>query len=598
MFPVFPTHFRRCLWLVAGLASLLGPLAGGAAESSREVIVRAILAESATEKRELITSLVGRGDDEIALLLTAWRTDALFIRTLPDGTSFPVLLTGEPDANGARAALRVDTGEPVLDYEGQPAWFARTQLTPVKHNNALRVAMKKVLDIVDIASPDEDTRYAAVTNLTLEPEKLPALRARLAREETPRLQRALRETIALIEIQDPARDVKLAALHELETLHPLRSEAALAAIFQAAQAGTDADLTAAARRAVRAVEGHKSAVNFFGTISRGVSTGSILLVVALGLAITFGLMGVINMAHGEMIAVGAYTTYLVQRIFGEGITLPFFGLNLGIPGLHLTGAAYQSYFFFALPLSFLAAAMVGIGLERSVIRFLYRRPLESLLATWGVSLLMQQVFKLMFGSNNVDVQKPVYLSGNWEVNDVTFAWAWLFVIGFVILTVIGLWLVLNRTPLGLLIRAVMQNRSMAACMGVRSTRVNLLTFALGSGLAGLAGAFVSQVNNVGPLLGQNYIIDTFMVVVVGGVGNLGGTVLSAYAIGGIDQVFQQYLPTIAPGLAGVPYIGNFLQNLGQDSAVFGKILVLCMIILFLQWRPAGIFVTRSRSLEG
>jgi urea transport system permease protein len=309
-------------------------------------------------------------------------------------------------------------------------------------------------------------------------------------------------------------------------------------------------------------------------------------------------MGVINMAHGEMIAIGAYTTYVVQNIFAGGITLPFFGLSLSLPGLGLQGAAYNSYFLVALPLSFLAAALAGIALERGIIQFLYRRPLESLLATWGVSLILQQTFRLMFGANNVDVPRPSYLQGNFTLNDVTMSWPWLFVIGFAVVIVIGVWLMLTRTPLGLLIRAVMQNRSMASCMGVRTTRVNMLTFAFGSGLAGLAGAFVSQINNVGPALGQSYIVDSFMVVVVGGVGNIAGTVISAFGIGSIDQVLQQYLPTIAPGLAGVPYIGNFLQNLGQDSAVFGKIMVLVGIILFLQWRPAGIFVTRSRSLEG
>jgi urea transport system permease protein len=318
---------------------------------------------------------------------------------------------------------------------------------------------------------------------------------------------------------------------------------------------------------------------------------------ALGLAITFGLMRVINMAHGEMIAVGAYTTYLVQNIFGAGLTIPCFGLSLPIPGLNLTGTAYQCYFLAAIPLSFLAAALVGIGLERSIIQFLYRRPLESLLATWGVSLVLQQTFRLMFGANNVQVSSPVYLSGNWTVNDVLLGWNRVFVIGFAILIVFGMWLVLTKTSLGLLIRASMQNRGMAACMGVRTGRVNMLTFGLGSGLAGLAGAFLSQIGNVGPSLGQNYIIDSFMVVVVGGVGSIGGTVISAFSIGGADQVLQQYLPDWAPGLGWVPGIGSFLQNLAQDAAVFGKILVLGAIILFLQWRPAGLFVTRSRTLD-
>jgi urea transport system permease protein len=298
-----------------------------------------------------------------------------------------------------------------------------------------------------------------------------------------------------------------------------------------------------------------------------------------------------------MIAVGAYTTYLVQNIFGSGITIPFFGLSLPIFGFNLSGSGYQWYFIAALPCSFVAAALVGIALERSVIQFLYRRPLESLLATWGVSLVMQQGLRLMFGANNVQVSSPSYLSGNWLVNDIILGWNRVFVIGFAILIVFGMWLVLTKTPLGLLIRASMQNRTMASCMGVRTERVNMLTFGLGSGLAGLAGAFLSQIGNVGPSLGQGYIIDSFMVVVVGGVGSIGGTILSAFGIGGIDQVLQQYLPHIAPGLSWVPGIGSFLQNLAQDAAVFGKILVLAGIILFLQWRPAGLFVTRSRSLE-
>jgi len=329
----------------------------------------------------------------------------------------------------------------------------------------------------------------------------------------------------------------------------------------------------------------------------GLSLFAVLLLMGLGLAITFGLMGVINMAHGEMIAIGAYTTYVVQGVFGAGLALSPFGCSLTLPGMHCTGWLRESYFLFALPLSFLAAALAGVLLERSVIRFLYRRPLESLLATWGVSLLLQQFLRLTFGANNVQVGSPAYLSGNWVVGDILLGWNRVFVIGFAAVVVLGIWLVLTRTPLGLLIRAVTQNRAMASCMGVRTERVNTLTFALGSGLAGLAGAFLSQIGNVGPSLGQSYIVDSFMVVVVGGVGNLVGTVVSALGIGSFDQFVQQYSPSVAGALANVPYVGGFLQNLAQDSAVFGKILVLCAIILFLQWRPAGLFAARSRSLD-
>jgi urea transport system permease protein len=330
-----------------------------------------------------------------------------------------------------------------------------------------------------------------------------------------------------------------------------------------------------AAAAMTAIDSHRSTVNFFGTIFRGMSAGSILLIAALGLAITFGLMGVINMAHGEMIAVGAYTTYIVQNIFGAGVTIPLFGFSLAIPGMNATGAWYNSYFIFAIPASFCTAALVGIALERGIIQFLYRRPLESLLATWGVSLLMQQIFRLTFGANNVQVGSPTWLSGNWTLNDIIFNWNRVFVIGFAIFIVFGTYLVLTKTPLGLLMRAVMQNRNMAACMGIRTSRVNMLTFGFGSGLAGLAGAFLSQITNTGPSLGQSYIVECFMTVVVGGVGNIAGTVASAVGIGMADQSIQQILL----------------------NPVMGKILVLVGIILFLQWRPAGIFVTRSRSLD-
>jgi len=574
------------------------PAFTAAAESAREIIARAALEDEAARQRDLITSLMGRGDPDIAPLLEAWRVDLLFLHPAPDGTLVPVQLTGEKDAGGAQAALRIDTGAPLM-VAGQPARLIARELRAVEHNAALRRAMRTVLDLADLAAPDPATRIKAIQTIGLAQDtaKLAPLQARAAVETDSRVQRALREAIALAQLKDPADEVKLAALAELRQLQTLASTDFLQRALKEAEATANSRVALAARAALRAVESHRSTVDFFGTLFRGISLGSILLIAALGLAITFGLMRVINMAHGEMIAVGAYTTYLVQNVFGAGLIVPCFGLSVGLPGLNLTGAAYQWYFIAAIPLSFLAAALVGIALERSVIQFLYRRPLESLLATWGVSLVLQQCFRLIFGANNVQVSSPTYLSGNWLVNDVILGWNRVFVIGFAILIVFGMWLVLTRTPLGLLIRASMQNRTMAACMGVRTDRVNMLTFGLGSGLAGLAGAFLSQIGNVGPSLGQGYIIDSFMVVVVGGVGSIGGTIISAFGIGGIDQVLQQYLPHIAPGLGWVPGIGSFLQNLAQDAAVFGKILVLAGIILFLQWKPAGLFVTRSRSLD-
>jgi urea transport system permease protein len=573
--------------------------AATAPDSGRATLVRAILTEDDADKRALIGSLAGRAGEDIAGVLTAWRTDALFIYEPAPGTRIPVQLTGPKDSAGAQAAIRVADGLPATDTAGHPVRLVGADLTAVEHNAALRRVMKSVLDLADVASADPAKRLRAIQTIgqSQDLEKVPALQNRLAIETDPAVQRALREAIAVLQLKAPSDEARLTAL---QTLAECRSLASIDPLNRALKEATDAGkpaLVAAAKNALVQVEKHREFANFGGTLFRSLSLGSILLVVALGLAITFGLMGVINMAHGEMIAIGAYATYVVQNLFGSGIALSPFGMSFSLPGLHATGWGYQSYFLFALPLSFLAAAVAGIGLERCVIRFLYRRPLESLLATWGVSLILQQLLRLTFGANNVQVSSPAFLSGNWTWNDILFGWNRVFVIGFAGLIVLGVWLVLTRTPLGLLIRAVMQNRQMAACMGVRTQRVNMLTFALGSGLAGLAGAFLSQIGNVGPSLGQTYIVDSFMVVVVGGVGNLVGTVISGLGIGSADQFIQQYAPAVASGLATVPFAGGFLQNLAQDSAVFGKILVLCSIILFLQWRPAGLFVTRTRSLD-
>ena len=561
------------------LAVLLPAHALHGADAPRETIAKAILTPDDAQKRAIIGSLVGQGDDAIRELFTAWRQDGLFVYTAPDGTKIPIELIGDKDATSAQPAIRVDDGTPLKNSAGHPIRLVGAKLTAVEHDSRLRLAMKAVVDLLDLGSPLLPKRLRAIQTMGFaqKPDKLPALQARAKIETDDKARLALREAIALIELADPKDDVKLTALAELRVLHTSASYDVIKAAKAKAESAGNPSVAKAAGAALTAIEQHKSVVNFFGTLFRGLSAGSILLVVALGLAITFGLMGVINMAHGEMITVGAYATYITQNVFGEGMhfTLPFIRFAIHLPGLHLTGWAYQLYFVAAIPIGFLSAAAVGIGLERSVIRFLYRRPLESLLATWGVSLILQQLFKLTFGSNNVNVDSPVYLSSNWTVFDITFDWNRVFVIGFAVAIVFGVWLALTKTPLGLLIRCVMQNRTMAACMGVRTERVNMLTFGLGSGLAGLAGVFVTQLGTVGPSMGQEYIVDSFMTVVVGGVGSIFGTVVSALGIGLADQSLQQILL----------------------NPVLGKILVLVAIILFLQWRPTGLFAARSRSLD-
>ncbi|QIF06009.1 urea ABC transporter permease subunit UrtB [Roseimicrobium sp. ORNL1] len=547
------------------------------AETARQTIANAALAEDAAKKREIITSLIGQGDEIIKPLLDDWKADKLYIHTTATGEKIAVRLQDDKDDAGTQSAVRVDDGTSLKDAAGQPLRLIAKEQKIVEHDRGLRNAMKGVLDLLDLSSPDVKKRVQAVQTLGFaqNAEKVPALEARMKVEQDPEVIRALKEAMALIKLKDPSDDAKVTALKELKELHTFSSYDSIKATLKEAEAASKAPVAGAAKEALAAIDSHRSFVNFFGTIFRGLSLGSILLIAALGLAITFGLMGVINMAHGEMIAVGAYTTYIVQNIFGAGVTIPLFGLSLAIPGMHATGALYNSYFLFAIPASFLTAALVGIALERGIIQFLYRRPLESLLATWGVSLLLQQVFRLTFGANNVQVGSPTWLSGNWTIGDIIFNWNRVFVIGFAIFIVFGTYLVLTKTSLGLLMRAVMQNRNMAACMGIRTSRVNMMTFGFGSGLAGLAGAFLSQITNTGPSLGQSYIVECFMTVVVGGVGNIAGTVTSAVGIGMADQSIQQILL----------------------NPVMGKILVLVGIILFLQWRPAGIFVTRSRSLD-
>ncbi len=549
-----------------------------AAETARQIVTRAIAEEETDRKLALIASLAGSKDADLPMLLAAWEADQIFIyQAAGDVPNIPVLLTGAKDAAGAQAAVRLEDGQPLLNAAGQPALITASETETAPHNSAIRRAMKGVTDLLALASPDRDERIAAINTFAFaqDPEKLPLLLEAQRVERDSKVKRALTEAVALIQLKDSDPKMQIAASETLGRLGSIPSRDFLTALERENAVLENAPVAQAAREAQARIASHIQIVNVWGTAFRGISLGSVLLVAALGLAITFGLMGVINMAHGEIMVVGAYATYVMQCLFGTGLHVAPFGIAIDLPGLQLSGPAFGAYFLVALPVAFLSAAAVGLVLERGIIRFLYRRPLESLLATWGVSLVLQQLFRMIFGANNVQVSSPAYLSGNWTVDDVILGWNRVFVIGFAAVIVLGTHFALTKTSLGLLIRAVMQNRQMAACMGVKTERVNMLTFCLGSGLAGLAGAFLSQIGNVGPSLGQGYIVDCFMTVVVGGVGNIAGTVISALAIGVTDQSLQQAL-------------GN---------PVLGKILVLLAIILFLQWRPAGLFVTKSRSLE-
>lgn len=524
----------------------------------RAKLNEAILAEDSDQQETLIGELGATGSPLAAEILGLWRQGELYIDTTAAGDRIPFQ---KKDS----ASLRIDTG----------AAFTPEAPAEAETSSGLRKAIRNAQDLMAVADPDPKVRAAAIQKLGASQEEtyLPVLKARQAIETDKDVKKAIEVGIATIELTNEDDAVCVAAIQKLAALKNLGSLDVLKAMTTSEDESDQAK--AEAQKAVATLQSYSKWVDAGGTVFRGLSAGSVLLVVALGLAITFGLMGVINMAHGEMMAVGAYTTYLIQNIFGSGVTLSMFGWGMNIPGMNLTGSAYQSYFIWAIPAAFLMAALVGIALERGVIRFLYKRPLESLLATWGISLILQQLFRLVFGPNNVQVSSPTYLSGSFEVSDVVLGYNRIFVICFAVAIVFLVWVLLTKTRLGLFIRAVMQNRQMAACMGVRTERVNMLTFGFGSGLAGLGGAFLSQLGNVGPSLGQSYIVDSFMTVVVGGVGNLIGTVCSAIGIGTVDQTLQSV----------------------TDPSI-GKVITLGCIILFLLWRPGGVFPTRTRSLEG
>lgn len=290
----------------------------------------------------------------------------------------------------------------------------------------------------------------------------------------------------------------------------------------------------------------------------GISLGSIFLLIALGLAITFGQMNIINMAHGEFIMIGAYTTYFLQQSFIK----------------FLPESAFPYYFILAIPLSFIVAAIIGLLMEKSVVKFLYKRPVDSLLATWGISLILQQVARSIFGAPNVAVVAPDWLNDGLTVAGVTFPYKRLFIIGLVLLTISFLFIYLYKTSSGRRMKAVTLNRDMASCLGVSTRRIDSTAFALGSGLAGIAGCSLTLLGSIGPTLGTNYIVDAFMVVVLGGVGKLKGTVLAALIIG-IFSTFVEY----------------------STSATIAKVIIFAFIIIFLQWKPTGLAGTKVRALD-
>jgi urea transport system permease protein len=428
----------------------------------------------------------------------------------------------------------------------------------VVNNNQMRGELDAALASVKLFATDPKVRADAVKTLGGEPDeaKLPLVEKAYANEREPAIREALAHvrSAMLLGSADKARRLEAAT-----ALGASGTPATKTLLIERQKVETEAGIKAAIGVALAFIEGRLAWGERFGVVFTGVSLGSILLLVALGLAITYGLMGVINMAHGELMMIGAYATYVVQNVFRST----------------LSAAAFDYYVLVAIPASFLAAALVGAVMERSVIRWLYGRPLETLLATWGISLVLQQAVRSIFGAQNVPVENPAWLSGGVAaMSNLTLPFNRIAIIAFAVLVLAGVSALIARTRLGLFVRGVTQNRRMAACMGVNTARIDTYAFALGSGIAGLAGCALSQVGNVGPDLGQGYIVDAFMVVVLGGVGQLAGTVYAATGLGVLNKLLE-----------------------GWQGAVLAKIMVLVFIVIFIQKRPQGIFAMKGRSAE-
>ena len=424
----------------------------------------------------------------------------------------------------------------------------------VINNNRMRGELDSALAALKLFSKDDTIRRAAVTQLQSDADesKLPLIEKALAAEQNGSIKAQLEmvRAAALLNSSDKAK--RLSAAASLATSGLANTKTLLLARLEVE---TEGDVKAALGTALRQVESKLAWGDKLGAMFSGISLGSILLLVALGLAITYGLMGVINMAHGELMMIGAYATYVVQGLFQKYL-----------PG------AFDWYLLAAVPVAFLASALMGAVLERSVIRFLYGRPLETLLATWGISLMLMQLVRSVFGAQNVGVENPSWMSGGVQVlGNLSLPYNRLVIIGFAIFVLGSVAWMISKTRLGLFVRGVTQNRPIASCMGVNTARIDTYAFALGSGIAGLAGCALSQVGNVGPDLGQGYIVDAFMVVVLGGVGQLAGTVYAALGLGVLNK---------------------FLE--GWAGAVLAKIAVLVLIIIFIQKRPQGIFAMKGR----
>ncbi len=538
------------LWPLLAVLFLASP---AFAQSSNEAFLAKVgeLRDATyADKAKIVDQLSDSGHPSTRAVLTALLEDRLFYRTADQR----VFIVKSNDDSLTTLAL-VD---PVTLKDAGSA--SRDDLTRIGTNNGLRRAIRISVARFGLSSPDAGVRLAAVQEMekSLDDETIALLQKRAAVETNRGVKGEIATALALTALDGTDRQARLAAVAELAGRPRQQVRNRLAALVEKNADGSfvepDAAVRDAATQALARIDRTLAMYGGVETMFFGLSLGSVLVLVSIGLAITFGVMGVINMAHGELMMLGAYTTYVVQLLMPQHI-----GASIVV----------------AIPAAFVVAGAAGVILERSIIRFLYTRPLETLLATFGVSLALQQMVRSIFSANNRDVETPQWLSGTLQVNDaLAITYNRLYIVIFTVIVFAVLLVVLKRTRIGLQIRAVAQNRAMAKAMGVRSEWVDAMTFGLGSGIAGVAGVALSQLTNVGPNLGQSYIIDAFMVVVFGGVGNLWGTFIGGMSMGIVNKLLEPY-----------------------SGAVLGKILVLVALIVFIQGRPRGLFPQTGRAAE-
>jgi urea transport system permease protein len=534
--------------LVLPLMAVEGFSESLSAPLSYQEISQALPATSLRKLPALVEQIAQAGRDEAKPLLQAMLSGLLYFRK-----SDKQLLVVKKNGDEQYTIFDPFTQEKLGVEE-------KTALKKVRVNNRVRSMLRQAIAQIELNAENVDVRMQAVSNLLkkLTPDKVKLLIAAREKETDPDVLQLIDIARALGDLNKEDQPIRLRAIDQLEgNLQPI-VKVRLSALVEKSSDGDFIEKDILVReRAQKALSSIESKIQFYQkveTIFFGLSLGSVLLLVATGLAITFGVMGVINMAHGELIMIGAYTTYVVQLL---------------MPG------AIEWSILVAVPAAFIVSGLVGLGIERGVIRFLQGRPLETLLATFGVSLILQQAVRTVFSPLNRQVETPAWMSGSLEINSVlSLTYNRLYILIFALLVFVLMQFIFKKTSLGLYVRAVSQNRKMAKAMGVRSEFIDAMTFSLGSGIAGVAGVALSQLTNVGPNLGQAYIIDSFMVVVFGGVGNLWGTLVGGFSLGVLNKFLE-------------PATGT----------VLAKIIVLVFIILFIQKRPRGLFPQKGRAAE-